>query len=221
MPKHIIPKRKGKGILGLRAGVWGIVGGFLLVCALLFRLAHHQPHASSAGDLAKPDGLIGKQEQPSEDASANAARLRRSPGLPGPSGEPAPRWSNADISNEWATARIRLDELRRNFGDGSAEIQEQTRAVQSLERSASTPGETLDLARARAELARLEVRVGPANETRQAQQQFVESLEESVRANEPADLAQAKAQLRSLRVRFGEQNSEVQVQVQRVAELQR
>jgi capsule polysaccharide export protein KpsE/RkpR len=100
-------------------------------------------------------------------------------------------------------------------------VQGQVRVIESLERSALTPGETPELAGARADLARLQVRFGPAHPQLQAQRRFLESLEQSTAANEPSDLAQAKAQLAKLRSLYGEGNPEVQAQLKKVAEIQR
>ena len=123
------------------------------------------------------------------------------------------------ISNQLQSAQQQLDALSREYGESALPLQEQRARIQSLERSAVRPNETLALAQARADLAALEVSLGPAHHDREGQRRFVESLEQSTAAGEPADLAQAKAELAKLRVGYGDAHPAIQSQLQKIASL--
>jgi hypothetical protein len=74
-------------------------------------------------------------------------------------------------------AREKLTDLRGNYADEHPDVEEQIRAIESLERSALTPDETLELAKARADLARLRVHYGDGHPDVQSQLKKVAELQ--------------------------------------------
>jgi hypothetical protein len=214
------PNHRSNGPLRVRNGVWFIICGLLLGSVLLITISHHHASPPSSGaELATENPAPQDLSEP-RSTSHSIIRAPRPAGASEAGAQPTSSATSVAISNELSNAREKLAKLRGDYGGEHPLMKEQVRAVESLERSALTPGETLELAIARSELARLDVRFGRQHPDLLAQRRLVESLEQSVAAGEASDLAQAKAKLASLRVLYGEAHPEVQSQLGRVAQLQ-
>lgn len=214
------PNPASSGLLGVRISVWFIMGGLLVMCVLLIIKSHRDersPNAEAA--FPREDVTVRGLSHTGSDAR----RIHRIP-LPRTVSETdaqgASSQTSAAISSELTGVQEELTKLRRDYSDENPTVKGLMRALESLQRSAQTPGETLELAQARADLAKLEVRFDPQNPTLEGQRRFVESLEQSAAVGESSDLAQAKAQLAKLRVSYMDRHPEVQSQLKAIAELQ-
>src|SRR6266481_200676 len=136
------------GPLRVRIGVWLIICGLLLGSVLLITVSHHPASPPPAGaELATENPALQNLSEP-QSTSRPINRAPRPAGVSEADAQATSSAVSAAISNELTTAREKLTRLRGSYGDEHPLVKEQVRAVESLERSALTPGETLELATA-------------------------------------------------------------------------
>jgi hypothetical protein len=171
------PNHPASGPLGIRISLWFMICGLLLTCALLITISSRLASPSAVETASSGEDAARRDLPPTPRSVRPIYRVPPPETVSESDTQSASPRASAAISNELSIAREKLTDLRGNYADEHPDVEEQIRAIESLERSALTPDETLELAKARADLARLRVHYGDGHPDVQSQLKKVAELQ--------------------------------------------